>query len=85
MLDGENENNSDHTKPFILEDEIIENIDYICIYIYIYIYKCIYICIYIYIYVYIYIFYICIYLVTLFSAFAESVGRAEGTPRARKI
>ena len=37
VLDGENENNSDHTKPFILEDEIIENIDYICIYIYIYI------------------------------------------------
>ena len=35
VLDGENENNSDHTKPFILEDEIIENIDYICIYIYI--------------------------------------------------
>ena len=35
VLDGENENNSDHTKPFILEDEIIENIDYIRIYIYI--------------------------------------------------
>ena len=40
---------------------------------------------YIYICIYIYIFYICIYIVTLFSAFAESVGRAEGTPRARKI
>ena len=50
-----------------------------CIYMYIYIY------VYIYTYIYIYIYYICIYIVTLFSAFAESVGRAEGTPRARKI
>ena len=81
MLDGENENNSDHTKPFILEDEVIENIDYICIYIYIYMY----VYMYIYVYIYVYIFYICIYIVTLFSAFAESVGSAEGTPRARKI
>ena len=85
VLDGEKEYNSDHTKPFILEDEVIENIDYICIYIYIYIYIYMYIYMYIYVYIYVYIFYICIYIVTLFSAFAESVGSAEDTPRARKI
>ena len=44
-----------------------------------------YIYMYIYVYIYVYIFYICIYIVTLFSAFAESVGSAEDTPRARKI
>ena len=53
VLDGENENNSDHTKPFILEDEVIENIDYIYLSIYMYIY--------VYIYVYIYIYFIYVY------------------------